>query len=207
LIAPAKAYGGITLTATDLACARGGRMVFAGVNLGLAPGAALLVTGPNGVGKSSLLRMLGGLLAPHQGQISLGTEALAEASHLIGAQDGIKPAMNVADNARFQAALLGAGAVDPMPMLQALGLADLADLPARFLSMGQQRRLGLARLLTVPRALWLLDEPLIGLDVAAIAHLEALIAEHRSRGGMAVVATHQEINLANAQVLTLGAAP
>jgi heme exporter protein A len=203
------------LEARDLACLRGERVVFAGLSFALGAGGALLLTGANGAGKSSLLRLIAGLLRPAEGALLWGgQDALADrAAHAarlryVGHGDALKPALTARENLLFFARLWG-GAVEPA--LEAMGLLPLADLPARVLSAGQKRRLGLARLaLGMPSAgsppdapLWLLDEPTTGLDAASVERLGALLARHRAAGGMVLAATHLPLPLPDARELRL----
>ena len=195
------------LEARDLACLRGERVVFAGLSFALAPGGALLLTGPNGAGKSSLPRLLAGLLVPAEGSLLWGGEdALADrARHArrlryVGHGDALKPALTARENLAFYARLWG-GEVEAA--LTALDLLPLADLPARVLSAGQRRRLGLARLALAPAPLWLLDEPTTGLDAASVQRLGALLARHREAGGMVLAATHLPLPLPGAAELRL----
>lgn len=198
----AEADGAI-LEARDLVCLRGDRAVFAGLSFVLEPGEALLLTGANGAGKSTLLRILSGLLRPAEGAVLWGGADIADdpAAHArrlryVSHQDALKPALSVAENLGFFARLQG-GAVGPA--LAALGLAPLAELPARVLSAGQKRRLALARLALGPAALWLLDEPSTGLDAASVERLRPLLAAHRAAGGMVVAATHVPLPLDGAR--------
>lgn len=195
------------LTVEDLACSRSGRPVLAGVSLALADGETLMLRGPNGAGKSTLLRALAGLLPLTSGRVGLDghdlardpdavTERLAYAGHL----DAIKLQLTVAENLAFWAALFG-GAV--APALAALDLTPLAERPAHLLSAGQRRRLGLARLLLAPRRLWLLDEPTVALDAAAVARLAEALRTHAGAGGMAIIATHIDLPLGPARTLHL----
>ena len=197
---------------TGLACRRGERLVFGGLDFRLSAGQALVLKGPNGSGKSSLLRVMAGLIRPVAGaqswngqDIADDREAHAARLHFVGHLDAIKFALTVAENLSFWQRLLGAGRIGPSPetALTRVGLARLATAPARYLSAGQRRRLALARLIAVPAPLWLLDEPSVGLDGDSVAMLEALLAEHRNSGGMVVVATHTEIALPGAQDLRL----
>lgn len=207
---------GVTVSVEGLSCRRGDRLLFRDLSFGLAPGDALVVTGPNGVGKSSLLRVLAGLLAPEAGRVLIDGAAsddlgLAAISHLIGHLDAVKPALTVLENLRFGAGILGdpggSGARAPAHAraLRAFALDPLAARPARFLSAGQKRRLALARLLAAPRPIWLLDEPSVGLDQDNLARLLAVIADHRARGGAVLITTHQPLDLDGAATLALRA--
>jgi heme exporter protein A len=196
------------ITAHELACARGGRLVFSGLSFTLGPGQALLVTGPNGAGKSSLLRLLAGLLKPVSGSLTVdgadpATRAIGAEIHLVGHRDAVKSALTVARNLSFWREFLG-GYGDVNQALAAFGLGTLADMPAAFLSAGQRRRLALARLLVASRPLWLLDEPGAALDAEGREKLSALLSAHCSEGGIVVVASHGEIALPQARRLALG---
>lgn len=195
------------LEGRDLACWRGERAVFAGLSFTLPPGAALLLTGANGAGKSTLLRVLAGLLPAAEGTLlwdgqDVAADRPAHAARLryLSHQDALKPSLTVAENLGFYARLWG-GAVGPA--LAALGIAELADLPARVLSSGQKRRLALARLALGPVPLWLLDEPTVGLDAASVTRLGALLASHRAAGGAVLAATHLPLPLPGAGELRL----
>jgi heme exporter protein A len=187
----------MSLSVADLDCTRAGRPVLRGVGFDLGQGEALLLRGPNGVGKSTLLRAIAGLL-PTAGRIELDgvtprdTDAWAERVALSGHLDAVKLQLTVAENLAFWAALLGG---DAGRALAGFDLAPLADRPARLLSAGQRRRLGLGRLLLAPRRLWLLDEPTVGLDAAAVARLTDAVRAHCAAGGLAVIATHQPLEL------------
>jgi heme exporter protein A len=196
------------LSAVDLACRRGGRAVFEGLTFALEGGEALTVTGRNGAGKSSLLRLIAGLLRPAHGRISLdggdSELSVAEQVHYLGHQDALKPALSVVENLGFWAGFLGTMAADLGRCLEAVGLLDLADLPAAYLSAGQRRRLSLARLLAAKRPIWLLDEPTSTLDVGAQERLAGLMQTHLGEGGLIMAATHATIGLADARELRLG---
>lgn len=199
----------LRLAARDLACIRGGRLVFEGLSFEVAAGHALVLTGPNGAGKSSLLRQIAGLLEIEQGEIALEggdpERGISEQAHYAGHLDGLKPSMSVIETLRFWAAYLGGGdAAAVERALEAMVLAPLADLPVAYLSAGQKRRLSLARLAVAPRPLWLLDEPSVALDAASVARLRDFMAAHLAGGGIIVAATHLDLGLANARELRLG---
>lgn len=197
---------------SDLLCIRGERIVFLELGFEIAAGGALILVGPNGSGKSSLLRLMARLLKPAAGSLTWNGTGIAEDPdahnarlHYIGHQDAVKPVLTVIENLRFWASLRGEH--DPNTAERALatfGIAHLADVPGRFLSAGQRRRVNLARLLAAPAPLWLLDEPTTALDKQAINALETAIAEHRRGGGMAVMATHSEIAAEAPTTLDLG---
>jgi heme exporter protein A len=196
------------LSASDLACRRGGRDVFAGVRFSVASGEALTISGRNGAGKSSLLRMVVGLVRIAHGRLVLegGDPELSvgEQAHYLGHQDALKPSLSVAENLQFWAGFFGGRAVDIHHPLDAVGLDALADLPAAYLSAGQRRRLSIARLLAVKRPIWLLDEPTSTLDVSAQERLADLMRAHLAEGGLILSATHGAIGLDKTQELRLG---
>lgn len=198
------------LTAENLACVRGGRDVFRGLSFAVKSGEALMVTGRNGAGKSSLLRMIAGLLRIASGTLALdGGEqdaAIGEQAHYLGHLDALKPALTVAENLQFWAEFLGPSSGDVAPALAAVELTALADLPAAYLSAGQRRRLSIARLVAVPRAIWLLDEPTAALDAASQTRLADLMRRHLASGGMIVAAAHGAIGLERAREVKLGTA-
>jgi len=196
------------LRAEELAAFRGERLVLRALNFSVPEGGALVLAGPNGSGKSTLLRLLAGLVRPVAGRLLWGEEdALADlpmhAARVayVGHLDAVKPALTVAENLRFAAQLAG-GLVEDA--LAPLALGELAELPARMLSAGQKRRLALSRLALSRAPLWLLDEPTLGLDLASVARFGALLAAHRARGGLVVVATHLPLPLDGAAELRLG---
>jgi heme exporter protein A len=195
------------LEASDLVCVRGGREVFAGLDFSVAGGEALLVTGRNGAGKSSLLRMIAGLVHIAGGRLMLTggdpERTTAEQAHYLGHQDALKPSLTVAENLGFWARYLGGGP-PPQAALVTVGLAGLADLPAAYLSAGQRRRLSIARLIAVKRPIWLLDEPTSALDRAAQEGLSELMYGHLAGGGLIVAAAHGPIGLEGAKVLRVG---
>lgn len=184
-------------------------MVLSDISFRLAAGKILLLRGPNGIGKSTLLRALAGLLPPASGSAELGGLTLARdpddyAGHLAyaGHLDAIKPQLSVAENLAFWADLFGGGGIGAA--LEALDLGAIAQRPAHACSAGQKRRLGLARLVVADRPLWLLDEPTVSLDRAAVAGFCRVLRRHCAAGGMALVATH-ELDLEDARDLTLAA--
>jgi len=187
------------LTGSALRCVRGGREVFAGLDFAAASGEALAVVGRNGSGKTSLLRLIGGLLIPADGGIALDggdTElTLPEQCHYLGHRDALKPALSVAENLLFWAVFLGGEPRDTAESLATVGLDHAPDLPAAYLSAGQRRRLSLARLLTVRRPVWLLDEPTNALDTTGQQIFCELMREHLARGGIIVAATHAPLGI------------
>jgi heme exporter protein A len=195
------------LSATDLACRRGGREVFAGVSFSVAAGESLTIRGRNGAGKSSLLRTVVGLVRIAGGKLSLeGGDpelTLGEQAHYLGHLDALKPSLSVEENLRFWSSFLGAASVDLSEPLRAVGLDALADLPAAYLSAGQRRRLSIARLLAVRRPLWLLDEPTSTLDAAAQTKLGGIMQTHLAGGGIILAATHGPLQLDGARELNL----
>jgi len=185
------------LSVIDLTVARGGIPVLSGVGFTLAPGRALVLRGPNGIGKTTLLRTVAGLQPPLAGKVSLPGEEIAYAAHA----DGLKSMLTVAENLTFWARIFGTG--DIAPALQAMDLADLRNRPAHSLSAGQKRRLGLARLLLTGRRFWLLDEPTVSLDAASVAQFAGVVRSHLAQGGAALMATHIDLGLTEAEVLDL----
>lgn len=200
--------GARVLQAEGLAAFRGERLVFRDVSFSVPHGGALVLVGANGSGKSTLLRLLAGLVRPIAGQLLWnGEDALSDLpSHAarvtyIGHLDAVKPGLTAAENLAF-AAKMGSGSVDRA--LEAMGLGDLADVPSRYLSAGQKRRLALARLGLSAAPIWLLDEPTVGLDVASLGRVGAVLSEHRARGGVIVAATHIPLPLQEVAELRLG---
>lgn len=198
------------LSADNLACSRGGRAVFAGLSFSLSGGEALVVTGRNGAGKSSLLRMIAGLVHIEDGRIELsggdGEATLPEQAHYLGHHDALKSSLLVDENLQFWTEFLGGSRDTVQPALEAVGLAPLAGLPAAYLSAGQRRRLSIARLVAVKRPIWLLDEPTSALDAPSQKRLAELMREHLTGGGMIVAAAHGPIGLDTPRELRLGPA-
>lgn len=196
------------LKASSLSCRRGRRLVFAQLGLDLAAGDLLLVTGANGSGKSSLLRILAGLLEPAEGELFWQGEKINDpAAHrarlsYIGHLDALKPELTVDETLSYWNLLGGGKGAKNLPTQ--FGLGGLAATPVRRLSAGQKRRLSLARLAQKDAPLWLLDEPATALDILGQKLLADLLAQHRAKGGVAVVAAHQGENLPGARRLTLG---
>jgi heme exporter protein A len=192
------------LEATDLGCVRGERRLFSDVNFALEPGSLLQVQGPNGSGKTSLLRLICGLLAPADGQIrwqgtnirSLGEDYFTSLSY-IGHRNGLKEELTPIENLRVTSGLSGTqlSQREASSVLGKIGISGREHLPARLLSEGQRRRTALARLLTCETTLWVLDEVLTSLDSSAVRFVTSLIEEHLNKGGIAVVATHHELDL------------
>ncbi|MGD9864091.1 MAG: heme ABC exporter ATP-binding protein CcmA [Pseudodonghicola sp.] len=182
------------LRVTDLTIARGGVPVLAGLSFVLEPGQALILRGPNGIGKTTLLRTIAGLQPPVAGRVEGAEDRIAYAAHA----DGIKPTLTVAENLRFWARVFGSGGIQPA--LEAFDLTTLANRHASSLSAGQKRRLGLARLLVTGRPVWVLDEPTVSLDTRAVGLFADAVRAHLAWGGAALIATHIDLGL-EAQVL------
>ncbi len=185
------------LIAENLACERGGRRVFDNLSFKLDAGEALIVTGPNGVGKSSLLRVLAGLVASAEGSVTLQggdiDKTLSAQSHYFGHADALKAPLTVAENLAFWRRFNDSPAATVDEALETVGLDFISHLPAAYLSAGQRRRLALARLLVSHRPLWLMDEPTSALDTASEAKLVDLMNAHLAHGGLIVAATHQDL--------------
>src|SRR3984957_4645882 len=195
------------LSGRGVRCVRGGREVFSGLDFQASSGEALAVIGANGSGKTSLLRMIAGLLTIADGSIGLeGGErelTLPEKAHYLGHRDALKPALSVIENLTFWRDFLGGEAFDARKSLIDVGLAHSIDLPAAYLSAGQRRRLSIARLLAVRRPIWLLDEATNALDAAGQNMFAALMNDHLGRGGLIVAATHVPLGIA-ARELRIG---
>ncbi|MDR5651362.1 heme ABC exporter ATP-binding protein CcmA [Ruixingdingia sedimenti] len=187
------------LVASDLACARGGVAVLEGVGFTLRPGQALVLRGPNGIGKTTLLRTVAGLQPPVEGRVSVPPEGVAYAAHA----DGLKATLTAAENLRFWAAVYGTGPAAVERALERMNLMALRDRAAQNLSAGQKRRLGLARLLVTGRPVWVLDEPTVSLDAASVAVFAGMVRAHLADGGSALIATHIDLGLTEAAELDL----
>ena len=203
------------LTATNLACVRGDRRLFADLGFTLESGGRLHVSGENGSGKTSLLRMLCGLSPRGRRDTLAGRDHLPswrripQGRALPRSPQCLKEELTAQENLRISAALAGVAVEDEegVELLGRVGLAGREELPVRFLSQGQKRRVALARLLWSPAPLWVLDEPFVALDSAAVTWLAEIIATHLAAGGMAVLTSHQEVDIVGgvAQILRLSA--
>jgi heme exporter protein A len=198
------------LSGRGVRCVRGGREIFSALDFEARAGAAIAVTGPNGCGKTSLLRLVAGLLTMAAGSIDLeGGEAeltLPEQAHYLGHRDAIKPALSVLENLSFWQDFLGGGGSDAAQGLKRVGLDHAANLPAAYLSAGQRRRLSIARLLAAPRPIWLLDEPTSALDAAGQDLFAGLMGDHLAGGGLILAATHLPLGIAATELRMGGAA-
>lgn len=196
------------LTAESLACRRGNHVLFTELSFNLGSGDLLVLRGANGAGKSSLLRLLAGLIRPAAGRvlwngtaITQDPEAYFRQLHYLGHLDGLKPAFTARENLHYSARLRGTTATSSA--LDRFGITPLADTPVRLLSAGQRRRIALARLLASPAPLWLLDEPSAALDHDGAQLLEQTLTDHCRNGGIAVVASHDSILHPLAKVLDI----
>jgi heme exporter protein A len=204
---PPSTFPTLALIADDLACRRGGRLIFERVGFRLGNGEAIALTGRNGAGKSSLIALLCGRLRPDAGAVrsqGLGETPVTEQIHLVGHRDGLKTALTARDNLVFAQSLLGEPALSPEGALAAVGLPHVAALPVGYLSAGQRRRVALARLLVARRPFWLLDEPFAALDAAAQTMLIGLMRAHLTEGGAILAATHGPLGLDSARELRIG---
>lgn len=201
---PVKTFLDSMLEAKKLGCVRGPRRLFRDLSFAVGPGTFMQVTGPNGSGKTSLLRIICGLVSAEEGEItwqgsnirSLGEDYSRQLTY-IGHRTGVKEELTSVENLRIANGLSGIdlSETDARQALGNVGLEGREDLPARFLSEGQRRRSALARLITGESSLWVLDEVLSSLDAAAVKIIEGLIEGHLNKGGMAIVATHQELRI------------
>jgi heme exporter protein A len=199
------------LIADGLACSRGGRRLFSDLSFTTGAGEALLLTGPNGAGKTTLIRTIAGLLPPAGGAIRIeggkDDRSVGEQCHYVGHLNAIKASLSVEANAAFWCGFLGGGIGRVAAALETFGLAALRDIPAAYLSAGQKRRLGLARVLLADRPIWLLDEPTVSLDTAAQEVLTRAVDAHLAKRGLVIAATHVALGFAGARALSLGRQP
>lgn len=198
------------LIATDLIVERGDRRIIDGLSFAVAAGEALVLSGVNGAGKTTLLRTIAGYIRQSAGSVKLdGGDSeltISEQAHVVGHVNAIKSSLTVFENAAFWAEYLSGRTADAELIEAALhhfGMDDLIEFPAAYLSAGQRRRLGLARLLLAERPLWLLDEPTVSLDVASSDRLVSAVNDHTRKGGLAVIATHLPLALERARTLTI----
>ena len=182
------------LSVSDVSVSRGGRVLLEGVTFDLQAGRAIVLTGKNGIGKTSLLRTLAGLQDANSGCVDIPQDTVVYSAHL----DGIKHALSVAENLQFWGAVFGTSNLDVA--LEAFDLEDLRDVMAGALSAGQKRRLGLARLLVTGRSIWLLDEPTVSLDLGSVKQLTRVLNEHLGAGGSTIIATHSALDLKGQEV-------
>jgi heme exporter protein A len=199
----------LKLVVENLGQSYGDLALFQNLSFVVGNGQALVVTGDNGSGKSTLLRTLAGLMEPARGTVTLSGlgdgEAISEHCHLVGFANALKPELTATETLVHWRDVLG-GAGQGLPIAEALdrlGLAELASTRAGILSTGLKRRLALARILVAPRPLWLLDEPTAALDLSSSRMVAAMIASHLEAGGLAVIATHLDLDLAGVDTLNL----
>ncbi|WP_127088585.1 heme ABC exporter ATP-binding protein CcmA [Aquabacter cavernae] len=203
-------WSGLAFVGESLACRRGTRLLFENLSFSVRSGEALVVTGANGVGKSSLLRLAAGLLTATSGRARLEGDAadtrMSERTHYLGHDDALKASLTVRENLGFWRAVLGSQGLPVEDALDEVGLGGLGRLPAMVLSAGQKRRLAIARLLVSRRPLWVLDEPTTALDAQAQARFAALGRTHLQAGGLILAATHTPLDFGpGARELRLGA--
>lgn len=201
------------LAADELAVTRGERIVFSDLSFAVSEGEALILTGPNGSGKTTLIRAIAGLIRPAAGELRLDAgdpeRTIGQHCHYVGHRGAIRSSMTVLENVEFWRSFLAKDSIDRLPgrdgaALDAFGLLALSHIPAGYLSDGQRRRLGLARLLLTRRRIWLLDEPYASLDAASQGILDAVIDRHLRSAGIAIIATHQPIDVSSQRELRLG---
>jgi heme exporter protein A len=193
------------LEAVNLGCVRGDRRLFNGLNFLLAAGELIELRGPNGSGKTSLLRIISGLASPAEGEVRWQGESISaleenysRAVAYLAHQNGVKDELSALENLRISSGVAGnaLSKLEAQQILEKVGLSRQQHLPTRSLSAGQRRRVALGRLLTSRAPLWILDEVLTSLDDAAIKLSRRFISDHLAKGGLAIIATHQDLDLA-----------
>lgn len=187
----------MTIKAINISCTRGLRHVLQDVSFTLTSGDCLILRGPNGVGKSTLLRVLAGLSLPNAGQLTINHDDVVYSGHL----DAVKLQLTASENLVFWAGVFGTGTASEI--IDSFGLTQLKDRPAATLSAGQKRRLGLARMAISGRKIWLMDEPTTSLDAEHTALIAQSISAHCASGGIAILSTHLDLDIASAQTLDL----
>jgi heme exporter protein A len=198
----------IQLIVNNLAAMRGTRIIFQNLSLTAKSGDAYAIIGPNGAGKTTFLRCVAGFLAPAFGSVLVtggaDEQSVGEQCHYIGHLNGIKPALTVLENLTFFAEFLGGNCTEIAQVADRFALGELVDIPAAYLSAGQKRRLGLARLLCAERPIWLLDEPAVSLDQASQRILAGIVAAHLAAGGIVVAVTHTPLGWDTVETLEFG---
>jgi heme exporter protein A len=198
---PKKLVAERKLVVERLSVMRGPRPIFRGISFSVAAGEALVLTGANGVGKTTLMRAVAGFLPLHEGRIRLegadDDSPIGDFCHYVGHLNGVKRSLTVMDTLRFFAAFLGGDASLAEDAAGLLGLGALGDVPAGYLSAGQKRRLALGRLVCAKRPLWLLDEPTVSLDVRSQELLAQIVNAHLAAGGIVLAATHIHLGWQN----------
>ncbi|WP_175869384.1 heme ABC exporter ATP-binding protein CcmA [Bartonella gabonensis] len=197
----------MVLSGKGLAAYRNGEILFKDLSFRLFPQQLMTITGPNGIGKSTLLRIIAGLLEAAEGHIILKDYEqrypVTTACHYLGSQNAMKPLLSVIDNLQFWAEFYGQPLYSPYEALGDIGLSDLEYLPFNVLSTGQQRRVALARLLLSYRPIWILDEPISGLDSHAQKLLACIFQRHLNQGGMIIAATHNSLGIPENHTIAL----
>lgn len=207
---PPRSKAQVQLIAENIFVERGSRTIIRDLSLVVTGGEALILSGANGAGKTTLLRSLAGFLRPLSGTVRIDggdtEKTVGEQAHFVGHANAVKANLSVRENVEFWARYLGGAAETDGMVARALdhfGLRDLAEFPAAYLSAGQKRRVGLARLLAAQRPVWLLDEPTVSLDAASTGLLAKAIEAHVKSGGLAIIATHIPLGLTRSRELTL----
>ena len=193
----------MNLSGHNLACERGGRLVFSGLDFAVGSGQMLILRGANGAGKTSLLRLIAGLTDVADGELKFDggqdDQPIAHHCQFIAHQDAFKPALTVQENLQFWSDFFG-GSGDVQLALEAFSLEQLASFSAGLLSAGQKRRLALGRLAMIERPVWLLDEPTVGLDTASVKQLQTLMHKHLAGNGIIIATTHIDLGIKQAKV-------